>query len=55
MTIAYIDRLPYLRLMGFSWADGGHDLMMMMVDPDSTGDASSVRMHAYKAYSECRI
>jgi len=22
-------------LMGFSWADGDHDLMMMMVVPDS--------------------
>jgi hypothetical protein len=27
-------------LMGFSWADGDHDLMMMMVIPDSAGDAS---------------
>jgi hypothetical protein len=26
--------------MGFSWADGDHDLMMMMVVPDSAGDAS---------------
>jgi len=27
-------------LMGFSWADGDHDLTMMMVVPDSAGDAS---------------
>jgi len=38
--------------MGFSWADGDHDLMMMMVVPNSAGDASRVRIHAYKAYSE---
>jgi hypothetical protein len=38
--VAYMDRLPYERLIGFSWADGDHDLMMMMVVPDSAGDAS---------------
>ena len=35
-----MDRLPDVRLMGFSWADGDHDLTMMMVVPDSAGDAS---------------
>jgi hypothetical protein len=49
-----MDRLPDVRLMGFSWADGDHDLTMMVV-PDSAGDASGVYMHAYKAYSERRI
>jgi hypothetical protein len=53
--VAYMDCLPYVRLMGFSWADGDHDLMMMMVVPDSAGDANRVRMHAYMAYTECRI
>ena len=38
-TVAYMDRLPYVRHMGFSWADGDHDLTMMMVAPDSAGDA----------------
>jgi hypothetical protein len=37
--VAYMDRLPYVRLMGFSWAHGDHDLMMMVI-PDSAGDAS---------------
>jgi hypothetical protein len=50
-----MDRLSDVRLMGFSWADGDHDLTMMMVVPDSAGDASWVRMHAYKVYSERRI
>jgi len=40
LLVAYMDRLPYVRLMGFSWADGDHDLTMMMVVPDSAGDAS---------------
>ena len=31
---------PDVRLMGFSWADGDRDLTMMMVVPDSAGDAS---------------
>jgi len=38
--VAYMDRLPDVRLMGFSWADGDHNLTMMMVVPDSAGDAS---------------
>ena len=50
-----MDRLPDVRLMGVSWADGVHDLTMMMVVPDSAGDASWVRMHVYKAYSKLRI
>jgi hypothetical protein len=29
-----------------------HNLSMMMVFPASAGDASGVRMHAYKTYSE---
>jgi hypothetical protein len=37
MIVAYMDHLP---CRGFSWADGDHDLMMMMVVPDSAGDAS---------------
>jgi len=36
----YMDRLPYVRLMSFSWADGDHDLTMMMVVLDLAGDAS---------------
>ena len=32
-----------------------HNLLKMMVVADSAGDASSVRMHAYREYSECRI
>jgi hypothetical protein len=39
-TVAYMDLLHYVRHMGFSWADGDHDLTMMMVVPDSAGDAS---------------
>jgi hypothetical protein len=39
-SVAYMDRLPYVRFMDLSWADGDHDLTMMMVVPDSTGDAS---------------
>jgi hypothetical protein len=38
--VAYMDRLPGVRLMGFSWADGDHNLPMMMVVLDSAGDAS---------------
>jgi hypothetical protein len=30
-VVTYMDRLPDLRLMGVSWADGVHDLTMMMV------------------------
>jgi hypothetical protein len=37
--------------MGFSWASGDDDLMVMMVIRGSAGDASWVSMHAYKAYS----
>jgi hypothetical protein len=40
LGVAYMDRLPDVRLMGFSWADGDHDLTMMKVVPDSVGDAS---------------
>jgi len=40
ITVAYMDRPPDVRLMGFSWADGDHDFTMMMVVPDSAGDAS---------------
>ena len=32
-----------------------HNLSKMMVIPDSAGDASWVRMDAYKTYSEYRI
>jgi len=39
LNVAYMDRLPDVRLMGFSWADGDHNLTMMIV-PDSAGDAS---------------
>jgi len=35
-----MDRLSDVRLMGFSWADGDHDLTMMMVVPDLAGDAN---------------
>jgi hypothetical protein len=35
-----MDRLPDVRLMGFSWADGDHDLTMMMVVLDLAGDAN---------------
>jgi len=42
-----MDRLPDARLMGGSWADGDRDLTMVMVVPDSAGDASWVRMHVY--------
>jgi hypothetical protein len=38
--VAYMDRLPGVRLMGFSWADGDHNLPMMMVVLDPAGDAS---------------
>jgi len=39
-TVEFMDRLPDLRLMGFSWADGEYDLTMMMFVLDPTGDAS---------------
>jgi len=39
-SVTHIDRLPYVRLMGFSWADGDHDPLMMMVVSDSARDAS---------------
>jgi len=38
--VAYMDCLPDIRLMGFSWPDGDHNLTMMMVVADSAGDAS---------------
>jgi hypothetical protein len=50
-----MDRFPDGWLMGVNWADGDHDLTMMMVVPDSDGDARWVRMLVYMAYSERRI
>jgi len=35
-----MDRLPYIRLMGFSWAGGDRDLMKTMVVPASARDTS---------------
>ena len=53
LSVAYMVYLREIRLMGS--AGLMHNLLKMMVVADSAGDASSVRMHAYKAYSECRI
>jgi hypothetical protein len=33
-------RMAYELQLGFSWADGDHNLPMMMVVPNSAGDAS---------------
>jgi hypothetical protein len=35
-----MDRLPDVRLLGFNWPDGDHNLTMMMVVQDPAGDAS---------------